>query len=996
MENHIKNAYTVYKIDNSYDYGNFISVNGAKFSSPEFALDIWFNIKENGNIIISQKNGFSLGISNDKIIFKHSSISPLSIKNDIIKIPNNTWNNLYMGYDKNELSFYINGINFGAVSCNSDLRNSEDFILGEEFTGYIRSFRLYNKIISENNYKNYCFASTYDEKTMPDTVAFIDCTSKNLPDLSGNNVSAVPHEGCALKNLVDVYKPSYGNYAHFADPSQINPGGFSSKEFSVYTKLYTRPSQNKRQIIAANGNDGDSDSVIIFAQQEDNVTNFGVCFGTEEFIFETKAAEYTWVDFIVSLAGKNVTAYINGIKCSETIKTEFVRTKDGDFKIGGCANSAEKTCEHYLHTAAVFDKILTEKDAADFMNDHPFVLEDNLVALVNFECGSADELVGGSTLVCDKNDLFLAENAVDVISEQPYQYRVNYTVDAASSMNAWEADLLLEEYKSFVSEAYSLNCAASTAALSAFTKFISNNDAMRDSVSDLYIKPDLAESDVTKSIGKISKPFSKTLFKGLNLNMGGVASTASAVVAAMGGSAIAKTASELPLLFFAGSSAVIILLGIALIGIDRTRKKKPKENDNTLKITSLLLQHSPDDYQVSAIRCRDHNGVIDGAEWTTSDASVKPAVYIADEVKKIKIKIKFKITDKSEKPAGKYNVSINASVCGGEKNLFDNFKYEKNGLVADKEYEAELESSISASVPSDFSYSQIELWWSAGVNGKAIPLPNTKNDVYIIPTKPCPPILLDKNCSSNFIAVEYLKIFTQMLGKKSTMLDKKNIQNNSNKNDDKKKKVTLADLKYRTDTLYESRNFKYGGIDTKYTKCEPLKIEGQSVGKVIKFNEKKFLTDLNNGAKFEIECEVYAAILHYYFNMLGVSCRFAFVINPAATDDKGNEMLHMQDIYPAGSKTKLKPPEFTYHMIVEVSPQSGLIGMDGVCVFDASMGVMVGDSIACLAGYPFYGQNTTLVDIEKEKGTYRGLTIQNGTGAIIHSSIFAFVKVKKF
>lgn len=995
MENHIKNAYSAYKIDNSYDYGNFISIHGAKFSSPEFAFDIWFNVKENSNVIISQKNGFSLGISNDKIIFKHSSIKSLSLKNDLIKIPNNTWNNLYMGYDKNELSFYVNGIKFGAVSCKSDLRNSDDFILGEEFTGYIRSFRLYSKIISENNYKNYCFASTYDEKTMPDTAAFIDCTSKNLPDLSGNNVSAVPHESCTLKNLVDVYKPSYGTYAHFADSSQINPGGFLSKEFSVYTKLFTRPSQNKRQIIAANGNDGDSDGVIIFAQHEDAVTNFGVCFGAEECIFETKSADYTWVDLIVSLAGKAVTAYINGIKYSKTLKTEFVRTTDGDFKIGGCANSAEKTCEHYLHTAAVFDKVITEKDASDFMNDHPFVLEDNLVALINFEDGSADELVGGSTLVCDKKDLFLAENAVDVISEQPYQYRVNYTADAASSMKAWEADLLLEEYKSFGSEVYFLNCAASTAALSAFAKYISNNAAMRDTVSDLYMKAALTESDAAKCVSKIGKPFSKTLFKGLNLNMGGAVTAASAAAAAAGKNAAASTGLKFFSLFMAGSLFVAASAAIILKAVEEPHKNKPDDDDDdkekiaTLSMTSLSLQHSPDNYQVSAIRCRNHNGIIEGAEWTKSAKSVNPAVYIADEVKKIKIKIKFKITDKSEKPRGKYDVSISASVCGGEKNLFDKFKYEKNGLIADKEYEAELESSISASIPLEFAYSQIELWWSAYVNGKAISLPNTKNDIYIIPTKPSPPVLLDKNCSSNFIAVEYLKIFSQMF-------DKKNIQRKSVL----EKTATFLNLKDRTILLYTSPFFKYTAGAVHYIMIEPLIIQGKSVGQVIKFNENEFLNDIDNlellhGHKIEIECEVYAAILSYYFNMLGISCRFAYVLNPTETAYGGYEKLHMQDIYPAGDMTNPQSPDFTYHMIVEVSPQRGLTGMDGVRVFDSSMGVMVGGRIECLAGYPFYGQNTTLVNRNAEQGTYRGLAVRDNTGAIIHSSIVAFVKVNK-
>ena len=184
-----------------------------------------------------------------------------------------------------------------------------------------------------------------------------------------------------------------------------------------------------------------------------------------------------------------------------------------------------------------------------------------------------------------------------------------------------------------------------------------------------------------------------------------------------------------------------------------------------------------------------------------------------------------------------------------------------------------------------------------------------------------------------------------------------------------------------------------------------LIIEKQQVGQVIKFNENEFLNDINNlelipDNRIEIECEVYAAILSYYFNMLGISCRFAYVLNPIEIGNGRYEELHMQDIYPAGDMTHPQSPNFKYHMIVEVSPQKELIGMDeeltgmdGVRVFDASMGVMVEGRIECLAGYPFYGQNKTLVNRAAEQGTYRGLAFQNGTGAIIYSSVFVFVKV---
>lgn len=1008
MDNLVKNAYNAFHIDNSPAYGSYISISGAAFPSEEFALDIWFNVTESCAVLLSQKSGFSLGIENNKIIFRHPAMKTITIKNDIMKIPDKTWNNLYMGYNKRELSFYINGINFGSVECTINIRNSENFIIGEEFTGYVRFLRLYKTVISEKDFKNYCFASEYTAASMPDITAFIDFTQKQAPDLSGKNVKAQIYEGCALVDLVDVYSPSENTYASFPDSSNINPGGFASGVFSVYVKLYTRPSQKKRQVIAANGNWGEHDSMVIFSEKSGNKIGFGMRIGTEECVFATEIVDYTWVDVIACLSIKAVTVYINGVKYSKVLTHEQQRTQKGDFKIGGCQNITDMTCDHYLHTVAVFDKILQDKDAADFMGNHPFILEDNLVALIGFEGGSADEFVNGMQLNAASADLFPAQRTIDILPDSPYQFRVNYTQSAASDMQKWEAELLVEEYKTFAMETYGLTCTAGTAAISTLTAYLSHKKALLTSGSDLYAEVELEPKSVSKSISKINSSFSKIMYKGLNL-LKGTATTAASSTTAVGTSAVTGTGAEFAALFSLGCTVVTIAASSIISAIKNKHKDKPDKDDSdiTTTISSMTFQHSPDDYKTSAVRCRNLNGVISGAEWNKDNQCVNPAVYIADEVKKVKIKIKFKIIDKSSKPKGTYDISLSASVINGANNLFDQFKYEKKGLLADKEYEAELESFKEASVAKTFSYTQVELWWGCYVNGEGKPMPNTKSDIYIIPTKPCPPILMDKGCNDALILVEYLKLFTRMLEKDTnrtaaeSAATAKKIYSSVKHNP--LEAVSFNDLKEDTIRLYYSPFFKYDAGAVQFIKLEPLKVYNKVVGQLIVFHEKEFLgkvSDMMSGKSqypIEIECEVYAAILSYYFSLKQISCRLAYVLNPEPADPEHPESgrykeLHMSNVYPAGAMEEPQNPEFTYHIIVEVSPQRGLTGMDGVHVFDASMGVMVGGRLQPLAGIAFYGQNTTRVNKANEAGTYRGLAVEDNTGAVIVSEVFAFVK----
>ncbi len=985
MDNKVKNAIYAYHIDNSDGYGSYVELSGIKLPAEEFAFDIWYKSVGLCSSMVSQKNGFSVGISFDGVIVRLASGKSLSIKNNVTKIPDGVWTNLYLSYDKKEIIVYINGYKFGSAACTGKVKNSENFQVGTEFTGFIRSIRLYSKIVSEESFKNYFMSDKFDSKTMLNVAAFMDFTKENIPDLSGKGVKTAVHESCALVDTVEVYCLSKGSFAHFADSSPFNIGGFESGEFSLYSKIYIRPAEQKRHIIAINGTVGNSQSIGVFADCRDDTISFTVAAVGEEHTFKSDIKTYSWVDLIVCAKSTQLTVYINGTKQNATLSKEYRRTDKGDFKLGGCIGCGDMTCQHYIHTVAVFNKVLSDKDAKDFLENHPFVFEDHLTALVDFSAGSADELVNGTEVYINNDDLITAVNTVDTLPDQAYQYRINYSA-AVSEMKKWEAETVVEGVRSFAGNGFGLACTAGAAETTVLTVFLGKSPKILEDAAELYAENVITSKGYAKALGSMSKSASKVCMGALKPSCGGTATgTAGAVV---GTSAVFSKMQELVFPVIAGAGALAVVAGIGAKAVSNSRRQKPYKEDEDSKVilSSISLQISPDDYAISAVRCRNYEGVISGTQWTGGENCKSPAVYIADKLKRARIRVKYKLAGILDAKTT-HTVSLNASVCRGTNKIFDNFKYESSGISVGKEYEAELESGITCSMQKEIAHENIELWWSARVDGKEVVLPNTKLDVYVVPTVPCQPISLEKDFPNNYISVDYLGVLSECKASRS---------NESNcKGDRLGKTWTIEEIYQLANDIYFHPRFYYQPNQEKYVRWKEYRgTEGRVIFTAIIFDEKNFFKDLY--AKMDkiigVQCDVYATFLYYSLNLIGVRCRYAYIINPLFDVQGNRAALKVHGAYPAGSRIATDY-SFRYHMIIEVAPQPKITGIDGIMVFDASMGAKdKNNEVNSLGMVPFYGSNSMYVSKWVEPFSYRGLAIQDGTAAIIDTSAFVFLK----
>lgn len=971
MQNMVKNSYAAYRVDNSTDYGNYLSVTGFKFQDDIFSFDLWLYLEEDGSEIISQNGGFGLGISQDKVIIKIPGKSNISIRSAAFGIPKKEWINLYFGYNGKTIEIFVNGNSIGEADCTGRITNNNEIVIGREFTGYLRSFRLYFLVLDEETFRNYFMASEYQASKMKELQGFLDLSQKEISDLSGKGLSAQVCGSCTYMDLVDVYCPAMGGFAYIDDSEEVNPGGFESKEFSVYMKLYLRPSANGKQLLWINGEWNDEDSVSLITEKQDGKTKFIFMYGKKEYTFDFEITDYAWTDVLTAVKDNKLTAYINGEKRECTLTDTIDRKKYGSFKIGGCQKNSDMTTEHYIHSVAVFDKALGEADAADFLKDHPFVFEDGLAALVSFEGCKALELTNGTVINASEKGLFPAQRTVDKLPTDEYNFRLNYTKAAASDMKKWEAEQVLAGYRDFAVKMGGCSVTASSAVLETLVRYLSNHSKLLQKSAKLYSKPTIQSADAVSAIGKTDPGLIKTMFNALKLSA--AVTTAASSTAMVGSTAVTSSAYKYAAIFAVGCAAAVVTASVIAATVNDIHKDKPDDDDDddkdlTVKLLSVTFQHDPDSYDRSAVRCRNYQGVVNAPEWTHDKKCTAPALYIANQIKKAKIKFRFKIIDNSKKKASSYAVSFSANVFSGEKNLFDDLTYKAEGLKADVEYEAVAESGITASVKQTISYSQITLWWSCDVNGNELCLPNTKSDIYVIPQIPATPIFLQRGCDNYLPAIEYLDFFAQILSQDH---EKKEVGSLG---------VTSAHLKWIASMIFYSPWFEYLGQPTpEYVLREATGTHG---GAIYTFMEGNFFRDINeyrNGRreKLQIECEVYACIFGYYLNMLNVPFHIDFIANTQGTEDDNN--LHTNAVYSAGHINEApKAHKFEYHVVV------GVEGFDNkpVTIYDTSLGYMDGTTIRPFTGLEFQPPaGGPICNAAAEANYYRGRVFQDNTGA---------------
>ncbi len=982
-ENMVKEAYNALSISNKESLGNYVSVNIANLVTSQYTLDVWFYLVEGSSDMISQENGIRIGIENEMFYFYHPAAGQKAVR-PLGPLPRKKqWNNLLVSYNGSKVSFVLNGVPAGeADASGAVLIQNAPFRLGYSFHGYMRSFRCCNCVLTAEQYKDYVYETVYDSGSMTSLLAFVDFSKEEMPDISNHGATVSPHGSCGVMNLVPVYLPSKGKFASVTLGGEINPGGFESGEFSVYIKLYLRPSLKQTQVVFSNGDIGETGSVSLHLTDQNDKIQFKLQLGSTSMSLGPLFDVFQWVDVLLTYGGGKVTAFFNGTPV--TASHSFAkRQQKGEFRLGNGFDSANPdtdfTCEQYLFTAAVFDKKLGQADADSFLQNHPYIFEDGLTALFSFSPEPA-ELMTCRQIHLDEDDVILAQRTLDSLSGEPYDYRINWTEPVVSDMGKWKAESIWAGLAAYYQSCANLTPMVKENQKQAVIHSIASDTELLQTFIPALTSVSLSGELFAKCLAAAPQRKMGSLLRAgrflgtATAGAGGSGAALASGLSLTGGAAagLAEIGKDL-LVLNALTSFFLLTLDMAMKAIKNKRKDKPDHDDDdtdvSLSITSMSFQHSPDNFTSSAVRCRTCDGSVSPPEWTSAKREGAEAVYIADKLQTVKVKVKFIITDKSKKPTPPYHVSIEAYATDSSA-VFQKLEYSANGLAAGVEYEGEFTVTKDSCACSGLFYQNLELWWNYTINGNSDTLANTKVCIYFLPTTPTDPIYLDQEHKDHSVPLELLRIFSE----KRTILEARESTDVD--------QVTAADLKTYTDQIYDCAAFKYNPNAHPFvTVCDvkenaaPYTLRGY----VDLLDQNAMLRDIDlyrrnpARAKTEANCNVYACMLSYNFSLHGIFSTVCII-----TADQPMAALQTNAIKGAGA-AMAQAFQFRYHAIVKVPPQAGVTALVHNAYYDACCRTAGGETLANLT---FRSDFMSPLVQAGEAATYRGKVFQQGTSAV--------------
>mgnify|MGYP001454457373 CR=1 FL=1 len=951
--NNQKGAFYSLNIDNDNPDENYLKIESIPLSSTsnEFSFDIWYYITGKSSQIISQENGLLLGIEEKKFYFSFPGIGKIIIINDVVKFESNEWANIFFSYNNENITVALNGINIYSKEIkNKKLLSTGPLFLGTGFSGYLRSFRIYKKAMKQNDYKTYLFQQTYTND-MADLIGFISFNQEIIQDLSPSNLVINSFGSCQILDCVHVYCSESKNrdgYAKLENSPELNPGGFENGVFSIYAKVYLRPSDNKIETIISNGYIDKQDSIALCTQHVDyNSLKIMFKIGLDDVLVDDVYECYNWLDILVTYNKNNLDIFIDGELKKEFPINNFNRTSIGDVKIGNAFNSQKNKgslpFDGYISTVAIFDKSLLQTDAMEFFNNQPFIFEDGIKALFCFNTGIACDLVSSTELTLTNQGLIIAPHTVQSINDKPNEYRITKTFPSMSDITKWKCKIIFSAIVSYFENCLGLYFNFKTKNTEDlppyFLNYIYENFRYKPEFAPIFaeeIQNDTAfigenKNNVThggfgvlihRHVAIALRSINISQFQGL-IRVGAVntqANVAAGGLAAINGATLAEmtvpfeSATTALFLLYAASETINIIVGHIIEKIKQNRENKPKDDDDDpnkkyiVKILELTLQSNPENFAESAVHCKNYSGPINPPEIIRDKPPIS-SVYIASELKQVKIKAKFQLTVLSKEKKPYYSVSISGYANNTKVPFFNHLSGSGDNFTEGVNF-IELKTTEIVNKRLDNIYLFGPTFsWNYTVDGYEDTDSDITFNIYTLPCIPVPPISLDKLFPDNFINLDYLSIF-----KKEALkgLAAENIS------------VTLTPefLATVTRNLYNDESFIYEGHESPFIRLD------NATG-VITFFEKWFNIALVSSPKpILINCITYAVLLKYFINLFGdYDCSILCIKNatPGGTlPVKPNRPARWDHDY---------VDNFVYHAVVKTTLCTTPITW---CIFDAS------------------------------------------------------------
>ena len=733
----------------------------------DFTFSIQFLARYVGQEIVLFSQGDNVTIGWKKgAFFCETKAGRISANQWSMPIEENEWNQFDLVCKDTTLKFYLNGIPvYEEKLADTGDTATDQYHFGDTLDGFIRYVRLAEYALTQEE----IFHNQYQQELSKEKLAFcFDFTGSRVKDLGRCNISLV-YEGFAdVKDIVPVLSPGANGIVMPAVGShQPNPGGFKSGAFTLWTRIFLTGNPHQDMTVVANGDD--SMGLVLKVLETGNV---GIIWGGLSYTGRQELPTYTWLDLSVTFTSGNLVLYINNdMDSTWTVPQMPSALSEGSIRIGNQMDSGQirkgMGFHGYIDAVAVYDRALSQESISAFETMIPYIYDTGLSALYQFGTGAGREILGNTDLLYsgDAQQIF-ATNTMRVDEIGGLQFSAGTASRSYTEFEQWEANTIATIAADFISEQTGIpaviGATAGVPLAGAQLDYFVNRVVPLDSAQDILAHNAIVSQEEVQAfleeeeaVGDL-EPLIRTSFSG----------SSAAVTTQL--SSVAKAEITGKLAEYAAPIAVIALAVASLLNTHTPippqptpPEPAPDEKFRYLSVKSIRFSHDKD-FKTSAIPLAlSGKEKYPSPEWKTSENSKeKPshAAYVCDKVETPYIHVEFEYkTNYTD------SVSLSVNIIESGDQILKSSTELSLDVSGSGTYSMDILLNTDALKKSNHKrLSPIWNWSWTFADHKQF-MGDTYHKVYIIPSTPVTPWIMDDDDLNTFVTVDALDFFMNMM-----------------------------------------------------------------------------------------------------------------------------------------------------------------------------------------------------------------------------------------
>lgn len=617
----------------------------------EFTLSIQFQPRDTSQeiLLFRQPDVVTIGWVKGAFYYATKAAGKVSAEQWSMPVAENEWNQFDLTCKEDTLTFYINGLLGYQVKIKTDSQiGKQNYQIGSTLDGYIRYARIANlcleqKDILSNQYQNRLETSQLE--------LFFDFSKPKAKDLGRHSLPILLSGLSEVKDIVRTLNLEQSGIAVPMNSEAVNPGGFPSGQYTLYHRVFLHPGKDCDTVVAGNGN---LTKGIVLTVTSD--FHMKLVWNGQEYPSKGSLPTYQWLDLAATYDGTALRLYINGdLDTEAAVTTAPAALSEGNMQIGNVLVNGRtlsgQSFRGYIDCVAVFDTALTQEQLKKYTEQAPYIYEEHLQALYQFQDKQPHEAVTSSMITLSSGAvLTFAENTLRTEEIGEVQYNLGETKGQYTDFETWEANTVAMAITSFFEEQTALKP----------TLDIVGGETLKGGSLDFMVKNVLTEPEAKLLLCSASAITAAEVLSLLQtLEKAGKLTSLFKTLYSVAPAFLLDTVSSMVATELL-SDVAVFLAGMALLCtvvatvVNQKEKEPPtptppvdpgKIKYRFLQVKSIQFQHSEQPSESSIPLAKSSKEAVATPEWMAAANSnpEKPslAAYIRDQIQSVKIIVTF-------------------------------------------------------------------------------------------------------------------------------------------------------------------------------------------------------------------------------------------------------------------------------------------------------------------------------------------------------------------